>query len=131
GLLAVVLVASGGRAEAGTPEVCMTPDMIASPGEVILCTLRNAFAYGTMEVVSLEVVDAHGTTVAGLIGGSLPPLTSTVPPLGHEVGAADNQPFSCRFTVVEAVPGYVRATISRLSPLGIDTPGYPAQCNPF
>jgi hypothetical protein len=125
GLLAVVLVAMVGQARAETQEVCTTPDVEAAQGQVVVCTLRNAYAYGPVDVVQLEILDGAGRVAISTPGPVvLPPLSSQT--LAHIVTLQDVFTFSCRVTVLEPLPGYVRLAISRDS-----TPGYPAQCNPF
>src|SRR5215469_1285205 len=132
GITAVVMLASSSHASAAQPEICMTPNMSAEVGQQILCSLRNAFAYGTMQVVLIELFDGAGTRLQSATPGTplLPLATAT---LAHTAALGEVQPYSCRFTVVETVPSYVRAVISRLpSPSAFaDTPGYAAQCNPF
>ena len=125
GLLAVVFAVMGGQAQAETQEVCTTPALEAAPPSVVVCTLRNAYAYGPMDVVQLEILDGAGRVALSLPGPVvLPPLS--VETLAHFVTPQDVFAFSCRVTVLEPQPGYVRLAISRDS-----TPGYPAQCNPY
>src|SRR5262245_49802260 len=112
GLLAVVIVASSGQAQAETQEVCMTPDVEATPPQVVVCTLRNAYAYGPMDVVQMEILDGAGHVAFSTPGPFvLPPLSSQA--IAHFVTLLDEPIFSCRVTVLEPVAGYVRLAISR------------------
>ena len=127
GLLAVVFVVMGGQAQAETQEVCTTPALEAAPPSVVVCTLRSAYAYGTMQVVQLEILDGAGRVAPsnGSPGPNvLPPLSAQS--IAHFVVPTEEFLFSCRVTVLAPLPGYVRLAISRDS-----TPGYPAQCNPY
>ena len=128
GLLAVVVLATSAWALGGTPEVCMTPDVVAAPGQIVACTLRNAYAYGTMDMVQLDLLDGDGKVIATASNFLLKPLTPFT--LFHTIGAGDSSPFSCRVTVLAPVPGYVRLAIQRVD--GLKTiVAIPATCNPF
>src|SRR5262249_40015969 len=115
GLIAVVFVVMGGQAQGATQEVCMTPDLYVASGQGMFCTLRNAYAYGTMPVVLAELLDGDGGVVVHMDNTQVQPLG--VLSLGHTVGQTDTVPFSCRFTVLEPLPGYVRATVQRFDPV--------------
>ena|SRR5215471_1325716 len=129
GLLALVIVASSVQAQGGTQEVCMTPDLETALTQVVICTVRNAYAYGTMQVVQLELLDRTGSVLRSSPPVELQPLSSLE--ISHFILAADVPPVSCRVSVLEPLPGYVRAAIGRLDAFGATLVGFPAQCNPF
>ena len=107
----------------------MTPDLVAVPTQVVACTLRNAYAYGTMDVVQFELLDGLGRLLRSNPPSKLQPLSALA--IDYNITPSDPGPFSCRVTVLETVPGYVRAAIHRLDTTGATVSGFPAQCNPF
>ena len=76
GLLALVIVASSVQAQGGTQEVCMTPDLETALTQVVICTVRNAYAYGTMDVVQFELLDGLGRLLRSNAPSKLQPLSA-------------------------------------------------------